>query len=118
MPVVIIEENEQLKKVIDGATFYYKRVPGHVRNRLMTRYANKRTGTVNWGAYGEALMEAGLTGWSDVVDKAGAQIPFSKEAVPYLPDRVQGDLIDLLGENIEKQEDDIKNSPATPSSSS
>jgi len=118
MPVVIIEESESLKKIIDGATFYYKRVPGHTRNRLMTKYTNRRTGAINWGSYGLELMEDGLTGWKDVITKAGEQVPFSRDIIPNLPDRVQGELIELLGENVEKQEGDIKNSPITPSNKS
>lgn len=117
MPVVIIEDGEKLEKIIDGATFYYKRVPGSTRNRLMARYTSKRTGVVNWTEYGIALIKEGVTGWDDqVVDIQGKPIPFSLDVIPYIPDRVQGELVDLLGENIEKQEGELKNSPTTPSS--
>jgi hypothetical protein len=115
--VVIIKDTERLKKVIDGATFYYKRVPSHIRNSMMSSCTSRRSGNVDWGRYGQMLMEYALLGWDNVIDQSGAGIPFSKEIIGYLPDRIQGELIELLGENTEQMEGELKNSPTTPSNS-
>jgi hypothetical protein len=117
MPVVIIREAERLSKEIDGATFYYKRVPAHIRNRMMASCTSRRSGNVDWGRYGQMLMDYALLGWDNVIDQSKAEIPFSKEIIGYLPDRIQGELIELFGENTEQLEGELKNSPTTPSSS-
>ena len=114
--VVIIREAERLNKDIDGATFYYKRVPAHIRNRMMTSCTSRRSGNVDWGRYGQMLMEHALLEWENVIDQTGAAIPFSKEIIGYLPDRIQGELIDLLGENTDQMEGALKNLPPTQSS--
>jgi len=115
--VVIIREAERLNKDIDGATFYYKRVPAHIRNRMMTSCTSKR-GSTDWGRYGQMLMEYALLGWENVIEQTGAAVPFTKDIIGYLPDRIQGELIELLGENTEQMEGELKNSPPTLSSSS
>lgn len=119
-PFVIIEDQEKLKKVIEGAVFYYKRIPGHVRSRLLTLCTSKRSGNIDYGKHGQLLIAEGIIGWEEgsVIDRTGNPIPFSKEILPYLPDVLQGQLIDLFGENIEQEDEEIKNLQPTPSSNS
>ena len=119
MSIRIISDSEVLTKVIDGATFYYRRVPAHVRARIIDQNTNKRTGNVNWGSASLAILEYSITGWDSVVDDVGKPVGFKRELVGYLPDAVQNELVELLGANAEpKLEGELKNSPSTPSSSS
>jgi hypothetical protein len=114
--VVIIKETERLSKVIDGATFYYRRVPANIRNQMLLS-CTPRSGNTDWGRYGQMLQDYALLGWDNVIDQTTAPIAFSKSMINFLPDRIQGQLIELFGENTTQMQEELKNSPSTPSSS-
>lgn len=119
MSIRIIADAERLSKSIEGATFYYRRIPAHVRAKIIDQNTNKRTGQVNWGAASLAILEHCVIGWEHVVDDKGLEIAFRRELTSYLPDSVQSDLVELFGANIDPQlEGEVKNSSGTPSSSS
>jgi len=88
---------------IDGATFYYRRVPANIRNRMMRSCTTShRTGHVDWGRYEQMLMEYALLGWENVHQR-GAAVPFSKELIAHIPDRAQGELVILFSEHPERR---------------
>ena len=122
MAIRIIKEVETLTATIEGAKFTYRRLPANRRARITEAHTSKRSGVVNWSDAALAYLEYSLIDWEGVVDEKGNPIPFDKTIIPYLPDTVQGDLVDRLGENVpadapvpkiadeEKRTDELKNS--------
>jgi hypothetical protein len=116
MAIRLIKDDEKLTKTIEGATFEYRRIPAHRRAKIVDANTAKRSGNVNWGKVSIVILQDSLLGWSGVIDDAGAEIPFDKALITYLPDTAQAELMELLGDNAEL-EGDIKNSRTSPASS-
>lgn len=115
MQFELIDDDEKFEKEIDGATFFCKRVPSGIRNRMLTACTSKRNGVTDWGKLGQMLIGYGLLGWKNV-NMRGVPIEFSKELIERIPDDAQGELVKVLGENLEETEAALKNSPTTQSS--
>jgi len=120
MAVVIIKTDERLSTIIEGATFYYRRIKGHIRASIVERFTNKRTGKTNWGKASDAMLRYCLLGWKDVIEPDGVVVPFDSELVDALPDEVQSILVEAIGANAsqEAQDVEVKNLSNTPNSSS
>jgi len=112
----LVADDEKFEIEIDGATFYLRRVPPSIRNRMMNACMSKRNGVIDWGRYGQMLLAAGVIGWKNV-NLSGVPVEFSKELLERMPDDAGGQLIKALGENTSQLADELKNSPTTPSSS-
>ena len=101
MPIRIVSEVERNVTHIDGATFYYRRMPFVVRQRL-TKQCTER-GILNNDAYAQALLEYTVLGWHSIVDQADQEIPFSQANLMLLPEET---MVKLLGK--------ISDATATP----
>ena len=112
MAIRIIAEDEKLAVTIQGATFTYRRMPAHVRAKIVDDYTAKRSGNVNWGKASLAMMRHALVAWEGVIDGAGNSVPLTAETISYLPDTVQSELMELLGDNADL-DGDIKNSESS-----
>lgn len=116
MAIRIIKDDERLSVTIEGATFYYRRMPATRRGRIVDHHSNKRTGMVAWGKATIAMLDDSLLDWSGVIEPDGTPIPFSKELIPYLPDSVQTEIMERLNENADVKESELKNFAASPPS--
>jgi len=121
--VVIIEENEKLSTVCEGATFFYHRLMPSVRAKIKRKCTTTKrgVGVTDWDAYAIGIMEAGLDGWENVVDSKRSAVPFSVTVIPYLPEIVKLHLVECLdgaGDAEKIEEEDLPNSESTPSSNS
>ena len=116
MTIRIIKNDEVLEHSTHGATFKYRRIPAHVRAKIVRDNTAKRSGNVDWGKASLAMLNYALTGegcgWEGVVDGTGKDVPLTQETISYLPDVVQSELMELLGENAEL-ESELKNSKAS-----
>ena len=120
MAVVIIKTDERLSTIIEGATFYYRRIKGHVRAGIVEKFTNKRNGKTNWNRAGIAMLQYCLLGWKDVIEQDGKAVPFDSEFIDALPEDVKEELVEFVGANAsqEAQDVEVKNLPNTPNSSS
>ena len=118
MAVRLISDSEKLFIDIEGARFYYRRMPAHVRAGIESRFTNNRTGKTDWTKASVALLDYCLLNWQDVVDTAGNSVAFTKELIKFIPDTVQADIIAAVGENTDQVETEAKNLSSTQDSSS
>lgn len=120
MAVVIIKTDERLSIEIQEATFYYRRIPGHVRSDIVEKYTNNRTGKVDWGKASIAMLQYSILGWKNIIEPNGNEIVFDSEMIKFLPDEVTGELVEAMGANVSiaALDVEVKNSLDTPSSSS
>jgi hypothetical protein len=116
MAVRIINDNERLHIDIEGARFFFRRLPAHVRASIIEQYTDKRSGVQDWVKISIAYLQHCLYGWERVIDGHGEALPFSTEIIKYLPDTVQSELVEIVGKNTDQLDDEVKNSSITPSS--
>ena len=119
MTIRIIATDEVLVHETHGAIFRYRRLPAHVRAKIVDDHTAKRSGNVNWGKASLGMLHYALTGegcgWDGVVDGKGKPVPVTHEMISAVPDTAQSELMELLGENAEL-EGDIKNLSSSPDS--
>jgi len=109
MGIRIIKEEERLSFEKDGSTFYYRRIPAHVRQDILQRHMPRRGGEPNWEKVLSDMLSWALKGWDNILDDQGQQVEFSTEMINYLPQEVQVDLLDKLGANVHQLQGQIKN---------
>lgn len=110
MAVRIVERDEQLTKVIDGSSFFYRRLPTKERADIVQRRQPKRgQGEPNWDVIMVDLLEAGMLGWKDVETPKGENVEWDKDLVQYLPYDIQVELLNCMGANIEKLKEELGN---------
>ena len=120
MAVVIIKTDERLSIELESATFFYRRIKGHVRAGIVEKYTNNRTGKTNWNRASIAMLQYCLLGWKNVVEPDGKEVPFDAEYIDALPEDVKAEIVELVGANVSQEalEVDVKNLSGTASSSS
>ena len=118
MAVRIIDDNEKLFHDIEGARFHYKRLPAHIRGKIIEQYTDKRSGAQDWVKISIAYLIHCLYGWEHIVDGSNNELPFSIDKIGYLPDTVQSELVEIIGKNTDQLDDEAKNLSPTQNSSS
>lgn len=110
MAITIIRETEKLKLEKGGSTFYYRRVPQHVRADILQRHTPRRGGDPNWEKVLLDMLEHALLGWDNVLDENGQPIEFSKDLIGYIPQDVQVDLMEAISAGkIQRLSEQLKN---------
>jgi len=113
MPVTIIDRNEKIKWVYQGATFHYRRPPLQQKKKWINDSTNRNGITDNVAVLEKAVAWC-LLGWDDgaVVDLEGKNIKFSDEAAQMLPEDWMIEFSEQLGlstTEIDKIKDEEKN---------
>lgn len=102
MPIRLVSETERNVAFIDGATFYYRRVPFAVRQRLTKQHTER--GLLNGDAYALAILEYALLDWEDILDQHGNAVPFSLAILPQLPEQTMASLLNKISEASAEQD--------------
>lgn len=96
MPMKLIRENERNEVVIEGSTFYYRRIP--VTKALEINKRHTRRGVVDLAAAGLDTVKYCLLGWKDVLDENDQAIEYDVSLVDCIPDNIIGELSDHFRE--------------------
>ena len=117
MGIKLIGDQEDLVYEHRGAKIHYRRLPAHVRAQIVKRHTKR--GMIDWYGSSLAFLEYCITNWSDVESANGSGEPakFTAELVRYLPDVIQDDILELIGETAEKLEGEAKDLGPTSDSS-
>ena len=117
----LVRESERLVFEGSGFKIFYRRIPSHVRTDIVRRCTPRRGGDPDWGKISLQFLQYAVLDWEGVHDTNDAgdriTVPYDRDRVGFLPDEVQIELIEKLGENSERLEDDLKNSRSMPASS-
>ncbi len=104
MAIQLITKEEKFTAEIEGCSFFYRRLPPDVKEKI--NKANTNRGVLNESAAADEGFAYCMIGWAGVVDGAGEPAEFSSEALKYLPDPVKVKLVasifgSLGGEQVE-----------------
>jgi hypothetical protein len=102
MPIRLVSETERNVASIDGATFFYRRVPFTVRQRLTRQHTER--GLLNNDTYALALLEYALLDWEGIVDQQGKTVPFSLAILPHLPEQIMASLLGRISDATAEQD--------------
>jgi len=94
MPIQIVKDTERLTYKNGGSTIYYRRIPSVKRSFIIKK--NTKRGFPDWPAITKEIMDYIVLGW-DTVQDGGKDLPYDPELIPYLPEDVNLDLLDLSG---------------------
>jgi hypothetical protein len=103
MTIVIIEDNERLPFTMDGATYYYRRMPSDTRSALVKKYTTtimvdgKPVRETDWDAVARMTLEYCLRDWEGVVNGAGESVPYEAKLISRIPDAHQVAILNKLG---------------------
>ena len=110
MPVKVLSKDKVLEFDIDGTVFLYRQIPGkelaHYERNAAQVIANKTV--FNIEGVNLQLLEWGLTGWRNLLDCDGKDVPFGKEMIQYLPGDVRSKLVSMIRANHGLNGDDEK----------
>ncbi len=105
--VSLVSDEERLTLVIGVSSFFYRRMPNRVRNRLIQKHT--KMGNTNWGKFITDAMQWGLFGWKNVNDH-GQPIEFEHKLIERLPQDTQLELQQAMGASIAQEDERQKNS--------
>ncbi len=119
MGLRLIKEDERLpSKLDDECTIYYRRIPNRKRAAIVEKHTKR--GATNWVAATNEILEYSILSWEGayVIDEDDKRrdVPYSTEQVRMIPDKVQADLMDEVGENTDEGGQEAKNSGTTSGS--
>ena len=118
MSLRLITDQERLRYDGEGYWIEYRRLPAHIRANIV-RTCTKR-GTLDFYAASIKFLEYCVLDWNGVttVDDSGKEVrvDYDKDLVRYLPDEVQNDLIERIGQDAERLQEAIENLGTTPDS--
>ena len=95
MAVQLIRNEERLKYNYQGSTFYYRRLSGTVRARLLNKHT--KNGVLDAGNYVLSVLTWCIIGWDNV---DGSEVAFDPDLIPHLPDEATERLSDLVSEAV------------------
>ena len=89
----------------DGYRFHYRRIPNHIRGDIINKHTvmDKRgRSATDAAAASREMLEYALLGWDDgsVIDINDQNVPFSIDAVKWLPDDIGADILEAAGANM------------------
>ena len=103
-PIRLISETERLSHKIGLSTFFYRRIPNGVSDRLRKAHTNQ--GQLDAITYGDEILRYCLLDWDNVYGDSGP-VKFSVDLIPLLPDGFKAELLDRIRDpwvdNIEKK---------------
>ena len=120
MGLRLIDEDEALTHEGDGFKIFYRRLPNKRRANIVDACTN-RAGTTNFTKASTQMLEYSVQGWEGVyVFENGKRkdIPFEKSKIDLIPDAVQAEMVELIGENADREDENLGNSPSTSGNSS
>lgn len=97
MAVKIIKETERNSVVIEGSTFYYRRIS--VSKSMEINKRHTRRGVVDYAAAGLDVVKYCLLGWDEVLDENDEPIEYDPALVDMIPDNIIGELSEHFRES-------------------
>ena len=88
--IVLISEDEQFTYRFGESEIYYRRIsPAKAR---MLREMHTKNGRLDNEAFTQDGIRYAITGWKNIKDIHGKDVPFSPDKLDFLPSRVQAEL--------------------------
>lgn len=116
MGLRLITEEELLTFDGPGFKVHYRRLPNKRRAQIIDRNT-KRGGVTNFTQATIEMLEYSVKGWEGVYERGEdgkrKDIPFEPSKISMIPDLVQSDLVEVIGENADREGDDLGNLPNT-----
>lgn len=107
--IVIITDEERFAYKLGKSKIYYRRL-SPLRARVLREQATVN-GQVDMEVLGRAGLEYCVTGWQNVQDAAGKDIPFSPDKLDVLPGKIRQALITRIidGDELTELEQQLPN---------
>ncbi len=107
--IIIITDDERLVYKMGKSKIFYRRM-SPVQARLL-RQKHTVEGETDMDAMGKEGMEQHITGWENVKDASGKQVPFSIDKIDYLPGQVRAALTERIinGDHYDEVQKQLKN---------
>lgn len=115
----LVNPDERLVFIGDGFKLFYRRIGNARRGTIYEK--NKKPGRdVDFTKATIQMLEHCITGWDGVytVGENGVRtaVPFDSSKIDLIPDEVQAQLVELIGENADAGEVEAGNSPTISAS--
>ena len=99
MGVHLVSKDERYTHTVSGCEFYYRRMPGNTKARIVKENTN-RQGVTDFEQVGLEALDYGLLGWSGVTGDGpgGSPVPveFDKKLAPMIPENDRIDIAEKI----------------------
>ena len=106
MKVQLIRADEKLSCKVFDSTFFFRRLKAAERRAILDKHTDK--GLIDYSAAGREMVEMAMIGWQDVYS-GDEEIPFDRELIDSLPERVILSIQTALNRVAEKEDLEIGN---------
>jgi len=114
--IKLVKESERLVLDGDGFKIFYRRVPSPVRGDITRRATPRRGGDPDWTKVSRQMLTYAILDWEGVFDDDNQAVPYSPELAENLPEEIQVELLEKVGQNIDRVQAESKNSGTTSDS--
>jgi hypothetical protein len=100
MAIRLIREDEQLKCIVSGVTFHYRRLTPAKRQKLRETHTSR--GTLDAEAFGNAMITSCVYNWEGDVSLRDTEEPepFDPSLLAFLPEPVKIELVKIIEGNV------------------
>ena len=97
MAIKLVQEDERLEFLYEGATLFYRRPSNSKQNFFIKKHTNKRSGNIDWVKVTTDVLNFCVLGWKGVLGGDGKEIEFETNLLGKLPTDFVADFMGEIG---------------------